>query len=199
VNGREGATPCQSRAGTPCVVGGCCRSGYHSLPPLGATPGTDAGRASTIWHVALILLLDVTSNMMYTYSIMSHSKWHVIYYEDALKRSNVFDFIEGRKDREKAKILAMLAVLEEQGHQLPRPYADLLIDGIHELRVKLSGDQIRILYFFCYRDFIILTNVFTKTTQKVPVNEIQKARKLRSDFLQRNSEQALRRTIHEDS
>ncbi len=33
-------------------------------------------------------------------------------------------------------------LLEEKGPPLPRPYADLLTDGIHELRVKLSGIMI---------------------------------------------------------
>jgi hypothetical protein len=39
------------------------------------------------------------------------------------------------------------------GPTLPRPYADLLKDGIHELRIRLSGDHIRMLYFFCFRKF----------------------------------------------
>ena len=93
----------------------------------------------------------------------------------------------------------MLAVLEEQGPQLPRPYADILIDGIHELRVKLSVDQVRILYFFCYKNFIVLTNWFTKNTEKVPIHEIEKAKKLRNDFIQRNNEQSLRSATNENT
>jgi hypothetical protein len=138
--------------------------------------------------------------MMYNNTMINRqSKWHVVYYTDTKECSDVFDFINDRKDREKAKILALLAVLEEQGPQLPRPYADILIDGIHELRIKLSGDQVRILYFFCYKDFIVLTNWFTKNTEKVPVREIEKAKKLRNDFIQRNNEQSLRRTTNENT
>jgi hypothetical protein len=127
------------------------------------------------------------------------SKWQVVYCEDFKGCSEVFDFIEERKDREKAKILALVAVLEEQGPQLPRPYADLLVDGIHELRIKLSGNQVRVLYFFCFREFIILTNVFVKTSDKVPLKEINKAKLLRADFFRRFNEQSLRRTIHENT
>jgi hypothetical protein len=136
---------------------------------------------------------------MYIYK-MDHksSKWLVVYYEDSKGRSEVFDFIEKRKDRENAKILALLAILEEQGPQLPRPYADFLQDGIHELRIKLRGNQVRILFFFCYRNFIILTNVFIKTSDKVPLKEINKAKILRDDFLERFNEQSLRRTINEN-
>ena len=138
--------------------------------------------------------------MMYT-SIMETKKmtWQVVYFEDANKVSEVFDFVNDRKDGERAKILAFLAILEDHGPQLPRPYADLLEDGIHELRIKLSGNQVRILYFFCFREFIILTNVFIKNTKSVPVKEIKKAQKLRTEFLHRYNEQSLRRMIHENS
>jgi hypothetical protein len=43
--------------------------------------------------------------------------------------------------KNKAKILSWLSMLEEKGPILPRPYADLLRDGIHEIRIKLSGNQ----------------------------------------------------------
>jgi hypothetical protein len=90
--------------------------------------------------------------MMYTLSIMNTPrKWHVLYFEDSKGYSQVYEFIEGRKVREKAKVLAWLEQLESQGPNLPRPYADLLEEGIHELRVKLSGNQVRIMYFFCFK------------------------------------------------
>ena len=38
--------------------------------------------------------------------------------------------------------------LREMGHELRRPEADLLRDGIHELRASLRGVHFRILYFF---------------------------------------------------
>jgi len=82
-----------------------------------------------------------------------------------------------------------------RGPNLPRPYADLLKDGIHELRVKLSGNQVRISYFFCWRDFIVLTNVLMKTTDKVPESEINNAKKCRDDFLKRIDEEMLRELV----
>jgi len=85
----------------------------------------------------------------------------------------------------------------ERGPDLPRPYADLLTDGIHELRLKLSGDQVRILYFFCYKEYIILTHVFTKQTDVVPPSEIKRAQKCRDDFLSRFDEKKIREVIHE--
>ena len=116
------------------------------------------------------------------------SKWEIIYYETATGKCFVSDFIDSRSKRNQAKILSLFYYLEEQGPNLPRPYADLLEDGIHELRIKLSGEQIRILYFFCYGDYIVLTHAFTKTTDKVPKKEIKKAKKYRNDFKNRFKE-----------
>ena len=110
------------------------------------------------------------------------NKWKVIYYEDENNCSEVFDFIEKQKETNQIKILNWIEKLEELGPNLPRPYADYLEDGIYELRIKLSGDQIRILYFFCYKEFIILSNQFRKNTDKVPVKEIKKAKILKEIF-----------------
>jgi hypothetical protein len=38
-------------------------------------------------------------------------------------------------------ILGLISFLQQKGPTLPRPYADLLEDGIHELRIRLSGDH----------------------------------------------------------
>lgn len=97
--------------------------------------------------------------------------------------------------KEQAQILVSIAALEERGPNLPRPYANLLEDGIHELRIRLSGDHVRILYFFCYKDFIVLTNTVIKQTTKVPPAGIREAKRCRSDFLARFSEKELRELV----
>jgi len=125
------------------------------------------------------------------------SKWHVLYYETASGSSPVQEFIDTRKDRDQAKIFSWLNVLEEQGPNLPRPYADLLIDGIHELRIKLRGDQVRVLYYFCYKEFIILSHAFIKNINVVPKSEIKMAQKYRDDFLARFDEKKIREVFHE--
>ncbi|EMY60021.1 type II toxin-antitoxin system RelE/ParE family toxin [Leptospira terpstrae] len=116
-------------------------------------------------------------------------KWKILYFtENEEFPSEIEIFINSKDERNQAKIFAWLNKLAELGPNLPRPYADLLIDGIHELRIKLSGSQIRILYFFCYKDYIILTNQFVKNTDKVPKAEIKKAIKRRDFFLKKYSE-----------
>ena len=94
--------------------------------------------------------------------------WHLLYYDTPEGECPLRKFIDSRKIREQAKILGLISFLQQKGPTLPRPYADLLEDGIHELRIRLSGDQGRVLYFFCYRKFIVLTHAFVKTSAKVP-------------------------------
>ncbi len=83
-------------------------------------------------------------------------------------------------------------MLQEHGINLHRPFADTLEDGIHELRMKITGNQVRVLYFFCFKDIIVLTHDFVKTTAKVPVREIALAKKYRQDFLKRYNEELAR-------
>lgn len=125
-------------------------------------------------------------------------RWHVLYYETADGKCLVQNFIDSRKDRDQAKIFSWLSLLETHGPTLPRPYADLLTDGIHELRIKLSGEQLRILYFFCFKDFVVLTHAFSKYTSEVPQAEIKKAKAYRDDFLSRFNEKKLKEAINEN-
>ena len=113
------------------------------------------------------------------------TEWKLMYYEDENGYSEVLEYINSLKENEQVKLSAWITILEEKGPNLPRPYSDFLEDGIHELRVKITGKQIRILYFFCYREFIILTNKFIKNTKKVPEKEIIKAIDMRNKFLKK--------------
>ena len=112
-------------------------------------------------------------------------KWTAIYYEDEKGYCQISEFLDSLPSSARAKVLAWISALEEQGSTLPRPYADLLEDGIHELRIKVKGDQERILYFFVFQDYIILTHQFEKHTQKVDKAEIKKAKSIRNNFERR--------------
>ena len=129
------------------------------------------------------------------YSFFMGKKWYVTYYVEPNGIKPVEEYIKKLSITERAKTLAFINLLEEEGPELHRPYADLLEDGIHELRIKLTGTQVRILYFFCYKDIMILTNVFDKHTDKVPRVEIKLAKTNRIDFLSRYTEQEIRRLL----
>ena len=121
-----------------------------------------------------------------------NSKWQLLYYVKQDDTKPVEEYIRNLSLNERAKAFSFIEKLKEKGPDLHRPYADLLEDGIHELRIKLTGDQVRILFFFCYKDIIVLTNAFEKHTDKVPESEIKTAKKNRDDFLGRYTEQEIR-------
>ena len=118
-------------------------------------------------------------------------KWHILFCDEMEKACPVTEFINECSPRHQVKVLRLLSLLEEQGPILPRPYADVLYDGIHELRFTLSRTKVRVLYFFCYQKFIVLYYVFFKNTQKVPEKYIKKVVEYRDGFLKRASQTTL--------
>lgn len=126
-------------------------------------------------------------------------KWHILYCDQQANPCPVTDFIEACAPRHQVKILRFLSLLEEMGPTLPRPYADLLDDGVHELRLKLSGDQVRLLYFFCYRKFIVLYHAFVKNSARVPEKFVRTVAAYRRNLLQRITPTELERIAHADA
>ena len=118
-------------------------------------------------------------------------KWRIMFCDEMEEACPVTEFINDCAPRHQVKVLRLLSLLEEKGPILPRPYADLLRDGIHELRFTLSSENVRVLYFFCFRKFIVLYNVFFKNTSKVPEQEIRQAMTYRDRFLKTSSPKQL--------
>ena len=63
--------------------------------------------------------------------------------------------------------------LREMGHELRRPLADFLRDGINELRVGFQGINYRVLYFFHRQRAVISHGVIKE--KEVPAKEIDLA------------------------
>jgi phage-related protein len=79
------------------------------------------------------------------------------------------------------KCRAKLMRLAALGHELRRPEADLLRDGIYELRIGLSHINYRLLYFFTGQNAVVVSHGFTKEA-KVPASEITLAIARRDRF-----------------
>jgi phage-related protein len=82
-----------------------------------------------------------------------------------------------------AKCVVRLRELFQFGHELRRPAADILRDGIHELRAKHGHVQYRILYFFHGREAVILAHALVKEGAAVPDSDIQRALRRKDEFL----------------
>ena len=73
-----------------------------------------------------------------------------------------------------AKCVVRIRRLVELGHELRRPEADFLRDGIYELRARLGTVNYRMLYFFHGRNVAVLAHAITKENE-IAVDEINRA------------------------
>ncbi len=112
-------------------------------------------------------------------------KYQAIFYDKADGSEPAKDFILSVDKKMRAKILKIIAMLQENGADLRMPYSEHLEDGIFEIRAKVGSDISRVLYFFVVGHKIILTNGFIKKTQKTPKREIEKAKQYRVEYLSR--------------
>jgi phage-related protein len=85
----------------------------------------------------------------------------------------------------KARVKCRLRIerLRELGHELRRPEADYLRDGIYELRVSLQGINYRMLYFFHGETVAVVSHGIVKE-RVVPPREINVAIERRRKFSQ---------------
>jgi phage-related protein len=109
--------------------------------------------------------------------------YEVGFYRDRNDRCPGIEFLQQLQVPVRAKVAKWIELLEKEGPNLPRPYADVVKGKIRELRVHF-GQHFRLLYFFMGKR-IIITHGFVKKTDEVPEAEITRAQRCMEDFLQR--------------
>jgi hypothetical protein len=97
----------------------------------------------------------------------------VIFYKEG-ETVFVREWLKGLPNKVQRKCLTFIARLEVEGHELRRPIADFLRDGIYELRPSYQGVHYRILYFFSGQDVVVLSQGITKESEVLDV-EINRA------------------------
>jgi len=70
--------------------------------------------------------------------------------------------LEKRQRKAFEKCLYMLDLVRQFGHTLRRPHADLLRDGVYELRTRVGRVNYRILYGFVGKDLVLVSHGVTK-------------------------------------
>jgi phage-related protein len=106
----------------------------------------------------------------------------VVYFQDEDGSVPLIEWLDDLPAKAQDKCLARLARLEMLGHELRRPEADFLREGIYELRVSLQGQQYRMLYFFHGKVAAVISHGLIKE-QKVPPREIDRAVARKKQFL----------------
>ena len=102
---------------------------------------------------------------------------HVVFYQEKEGDAPVVQWLkELRSINVKAfdKCRAALTRLALLGHELRRPEADYLGEGIYELRIRLGSINYRLLYFFHGRNQACLSHGLTKEAA-VPPEDIDTA------------------------
>jgi len=101
----------------------------------------------------------------------------LLFFRDADGSAPAWEWLRDLRVRNRkayAKCAVRIRRLAEMGHELRRPEADFLRDGIYELRARLGTVNYRILYFFHGRNVAVLANAITKENE-IPMAEINRA------------------------
>lgn len=102
----------------------------------------------------------------------------------------VSEFLDSLNSKQAKKVTWVLNLV---GNQSPVPieYFKKLsgTSGLWEIRIQSGSDRFRLLGFMDNGRLVVLTNGFTKKSQKTPANEIQIAELRKTDYLQRKGEQ----------
>ncbi|HNO79605.1 MAG TPA: type II toxin-antitoxin system RelE/ParE family toxin [Phycisphaerae bacterium] len=108
----------------------------------------------------------------------------VLFYCDADGSAPVLEWLDElrRKDRRAfKKCEAAIELLAMRGYELRRPLADLLENGIYELRARVGRVNYRILYFFHGRNIAVLAHGLTKE-RAIPPTDLNQAIERKRQF-----------------
>ncbi len=112
-------------------------------------------------------------------------KKKIVFYEDEENHRPVEEFLDELDSKTRKKVGARIALLGNHWAELRRPYVDFLQNGLYELRVVLFGKQVRVIYAYMFKDYIVLLHGFNKSTDDVQQEDMLKAKYRMMDFQKR--------------
>ena len=101
---------------------------------------------------------------------------HVVLYEGASGRRPVADFLDRLTNRQRAKVLDVLTMLEEAGQRLGPPWLKKIDGDLWEVRVQADKVQVRILLCQAGRELVLLHGL-KKKADKLPARDVETARR----------------------
>lgn len=117
------------------------------------------------------------------------ARWKVEFYEDDQEGCPVRDFLGDLDVPRRAKVLAIIRLLEEEGPALPFPYSSQVRGKVRELRTQYQSENLRVLYFGSPTRTFILLHAFSKRTAKTPSRDIGMAERRMMRWLQHHGVQ----------
>ncbi len=105
----------------------------------------------------------------------------VLLYQEDDGSVPLLEWLDSLPSKAVAKCRVRIERLAELGHELRRPEADFLRDGIYELRVGLQGRNYRMLYFFHGKAVAIVSHGLVKEREVAP-QEVDRATERKRRF-----------------
>ncbi len=105
----------------------------------------------------------------------------VVFYKEDDGSVPILEWLDSLQPRAVDKCMVRIERLQQMGHELRRPEADFLRDGIYELRVGLQHVNYRMLYFFHGRTAAVVSHGLVKEAE-VPWKEIEKGLERKRKF-----------------
>jgi phage-related protein len=92
-----------------------------------------------------------------------------------------WEFFNKQTKKVQERILWTIRIIRDISF-VPEKYLKHIADGIYEIRVSSGNNIFRIFCFFDQGKLVILLNGFQKKTQKTPVDEIERAKRLKKQY-----------------
>ena len=107
--------------------------------------------------------------------------YDIVFFVEDDGRIPVLEWLLDLDPKARKKAYARMRRLGIWGHELRRPVADYLRDGIYELRMAHGNVQFRILYFFHGSSVVVISHGLRKT-DIIPPRDIDKALERKERF-----------------
>src|SRR5258708_17058735 len=85
----------------------------------------------------------------------------------------VEEYLTSLPVQHRAKMLALLKMLEQEGPNLPFPYSSQVRGKLRELRTQQGKDKLRIIYFGDARRLFVLLHGIVKPSARLPAGDIR--------------------------
>jgi hypothetical protein len=99
--------------------------------------------------------------------------WQVDFFVDERGHAPVEKYLTNLAVQHRAKALALIKMLEQEGPNLPFPYSSQVRGKLRELRTQQGKDKLRILYFGDARRVFVLLHGIVKRSTQLPEEDIR--------------------------
>src|SRR5712692_8834721 len=101
--------------------------------------------------------------------------WQVEFFTDERGEAPVEEYLASLPVQHRAKMLALIKMLEQEGPSLPFPYSSQVRGKLRELRTQQGKDKLRILYFGDAKRVFVLLHGIVKRTAQLPEEDVRVA------------------------